>query len=146
MFHLPGGEPVMSGEGHSGWLAAVAFHPQATVLASGAGDAAVKLWSFRRRRCVATLQGGQIAAVLLGSLRPIEQCCRAHFLCYTLSQSVLISGCRGGALCVAPVHMLYCLASKQSAAAAWGTHRLSPTGSITGALSKPRYTGRGCLA
>lgn len=57
MFRLPGGEPVMGGEGHSGWLTAVAFHPLATVLASGAGDAAVKLWSFRRRRCVATLQG-----------------------------------------------------------------------------------------
>ena len=68
MFHLPSGEPVMSGEGHSGWLAAVAFHPQATVLASGAGDAAVKLWSFRRRRCVATLQGDQTTEVLLGSV------------------------------------------------------------------------------
>ena len=30
---------------------------QAEVLASGAGDAAVKLWSFSRRRCMATLHG-----------------------------------------------------------------------------------------
>lgn len=47
---------------------------------------------------------------------------------------MLSSGCRGGALCVAPVHMLYCLASKQSAAAGWGTHGASPTGSVTEAL------------
>lgn len=30
---------------------------QAEVLASGAGDAAVKLWSFSRRRCMVTLHG-----------------------------------------------------------------------------------------
>lgn len=30
---------------------------QAEVLASGAGDAAMKLWSFSRRRCMATLHG-----------------------------------------------------------------------------------------
>lgn len=28
MFHLPSAEPVMGGEGHTGWLSAVAFHPQ----------------------------------------------------------------------------------------------------------------------
>ena len=101
----------MSGEGHAGWLAAVAFHPQArsagrmlpartvqvlfaqsadgprpgaamaslgtgsrpwpdgrgrpapqaTLLASAAGDAAVKLWSFALRRCVCTLRGAGLA-------------------------------------------------------------------------------------
>jgi WD40 repeat protein len=111
MFHLPSGELVMSGEGHAGWLAAVAFHPQArsagrmppartvqvplaqsadgarpgaamaslgtgprprpdgrgrpapqaTLLASAAGDAAVKLWSFALRRCVCTLRGAGLA-------------------------------------------------------------------------------------
>lgn len=45
----------MCGEGHSEWVAGVDFHPSGASLASGGGDGRVKLWSFERQRCVATL-------------------------------------------------------------------------------------------
>jgi len=44
----------MCGEGHKDWVAGIDFHPTGTSLASGSGDATVKLWSFERQRCVAT--------------------------------------------------------------------------------------------
>jgi WD40 repeat protein len=44
----------MCGEGHKDWVAGVDFHPSGTSLASGSGDASVKLWSFEKQRCVAT--------------------------------------------------------------------------------------------
>ena len=35
MYHLPSAEPVVSGEGHTGWLSAVAFHPEARTRVAG---------------------------------------------------------------------------------------------------------------
>lgn len=43
MWHLPGGDLVMCGEGHKDWVAGVDFHPSGTSLASGSGDATVKV-------------------------------------------------------------------------------------------------------
>ena len=45
MHRLPSAEPVMSGEGHTGWLSAVAFHPQACTCA------AVYCFRSRLRNC-----------------------------------------------------------------------------------------------
>ena len=53
---------------------------QAEVLASGAGDAAVKLWRFSRRRCVATLHGDLLSLETL--------CCIIfHYNCPRISWS-----------------------------------------------------------
>jgi sperm-associated antigen 16 protein len=43
LWHLPAGDLIMSGEGHKDWVAAVDFHPSGACLASGAGDAIVKV-------------------------------------------------------------------------------------------------------
>lgn len=45
MWALPQGELIMCGEGHKDWVAAVDFHPSGTSLASGSGDASVKVRS-----------------------------------------------------------------------------------------------------
>jgi hypothetical protein len=41
----------MCGEGHKDWVAGIDFHPTRSGLASGSGDASVKLWSFEKQRC-----------------------------------------------------------------------------------------------
>ncbi|KXZ47989.1 hypothetical protein GPECTOR_31g352 [Gonium pectorale] len=54
MWHMPGGDLIMCGEGHKDWVAGVDFHPAGTCLASGSGDSSVKIWDFEKQRCVAT--------------------------------------------------------------------------------------------
>ena len=55
LWHMPDGDLIMSGEGHTDWVAAVDFHPRGAALASASGDATVKLWDFAQQQCVATL-------------------------------------------------------------------------------------------
>ncbi|KAJ8375671.1 hypothetical protein SKAU_G00062510 [Synaphobranchus kaupii] len=57
MWGLPGGEELMTGEGHSDWLSGCSFHPDGSRLATTGGDAAVKVWDFSLGRCVLTLEG-----------------------------------------------------------------------------------------
>ncbi|GFR41830.1 hypothetical protein Agub_g2605 [Astrephomene gubernaculifera] len=54
MWHMPGGDLIMCGEGHKDWVAGVDFHPAGTCLASGSGDSTVKIWDFEKQRCTAT--------------------------------------------------------------------------------------------
>ncbi|KAG2427437.1 hypothetical protein HXX76_012373 [Chlamydomonas incerta] len=54
MWHMPGGDLIMCGEGHKDWVAGVDFHPAGTCLASGGGDSSVKIWDFEKQRCVTT--------------------------------------------------------------------------------------------
>ncbi|PNH08137.1 Flagellar WD repeat domain-containing protein [Tetrabaena socialis] len=54
MWHMPGGDLIMCGEGHKDWVAGVDFHPAGTCLASGGGDTTVKIWDFEKQRCAAT--------------------------------------------------------------------------------------------
>uniref|UniRef100_A0A7S0QW16 Uncharacterized protein n=2 Tax=Pyramimonas obovata TaxID=1411642 RepID=A0A7S0QW16_9CHLO len=54
MWGLPGGDIIMSGDGHKDWVASVNFHPLGTHLVSASGDCTVKLWSFEKAKCVAT--------------------------------------------------------------------------------------------
>eukprot|EP00798_Chlamydomonas_sp_ICE-L_P032320 gene32320-16891_t len=54
MWHLPGGDLIMCGEGHKDWVAGVDFNPNGTSLASGSGDNTVKIWDFEKQRCVLT--------------------------------------------------------------------------------------------
>ena len=51
---LPNGELIMSGEGHTDWVAGVAFHPRGTILATGSGDHTIKLWDFVNACCTHT--------------------------------------------------------------------------------------------
>lgn len=55
MWHMPGGDLIMCGEGHKDWVAGVDFHPSGVALASGGGEGAVKIWDFAQQRCVLTL-------------------------------------------------------------------------------------------
>ena len=52
---MPGGNLIMSGDGHKDWVAGVAFHPAGTHLASASGDCTVKIWDFAQKRCTVTL-------------------------------------------------------------------------------------------
>ncbi|GLI70980.1 hypothetical protein VaNZ11_016084 [Volvox africanus] len=54
MWHMPGGDLIMCGEGHKDWVAGVDFHPTGTCLASGSGDSTVKIWDFEKQRCTTT--------------------------------------------------------------------------------------------
>ena len=56
---------VTAGMYGSGSVTLISSLLQAEVLASGAGDAAVKLWSFSRRRCMATLHGDLLSLEIL---------------------------------------------------------------------------------
>lgn len=55
MWGLPGGELIMSGDGHRDWVSGVDFHPRGAHLVSCSGDCTVKLWDFEASRCVLTL-------------------------------------------------------------------------------------------
>ena len=48
-------EVIMSGEGHTSWIAAVEFHPPGTHMATASGDTTVKVWDFATATCSATL-------------------------------------------------------------------------------------------
>ena len=48
---------VVTLEGHGDWVAGLAFHPQGTHLATGAGDGVVKIWSATHD----TLAGARLA-------------------------------------------------------------------------------------
>jgi len=56
MWSLPGGDIILSGDGHKDWVAGVNFHPQGTHLVSSSGDCTVKLWSFEQAKCTATFK------------------------------------------------------------------------------------------
>lgn len=46
VWSVPNCDLLMSGEGHRNWVSGVTFHPQGTMLATGAGDNTVKIWDF----------------------------------------------------------------------------------------------------
>jgi len=54
LFHVPNGELIMSGEGHTDWIGGVAFHPKGNFLASASGDGTVKVWDFINACCAYT--------------------------------------------------------------------------------------------
>src|SRR5262245_50674879 len=65
---VPGPSAAQEGralEGHTGWIAAVAFSPDGKTLATGSADPAVKLWDLQAGKAKATLTGhtGAVAAV-----------------------------------------------------------------------------------
>lgn len=62
MWTVPGGELVMSGDGHREWIAGVDFHPSGSHLATCSGDGLVKLWDFASASCAATFSDHTQAA------------------------------------------------------------------------------------
>jgi hypothetical protein len=55
MWSLTGGDLIMSGDGHKGWLSGIDFSPAGRQLATCAEDGCVKIWDFEKSRCVQTL-------------------------------------------------------------------------------------------
>ena len=55
MWSLQGGDLIMSGDGHKGWLSGIDFSPAGRQLATSAEDGMVKVWDFEKSRCVQTL-------------------------------------------------------------------------------------------
>jgi len=47
----PGGELIMSGDGHRDWVSSLMFHPRGTHLATASGDCTVKVWEFASASC-----------------------------------------------------------------------------------------------
>eukprot|EP00762_Andalucia_godoyi_P000031 ANDGO_02375.mRNA.1 Flagellar WD repeat-containing protein Pf20 len=54
LWSLPGGELIMSGEGHKDWVSGCDFHPRGTHLATSSGDGTIKIWDFASASCVST--------------------------------------------------------------------------------------------
>ncbi|XP_077970504.1 sperm-associated antigen 16 protein-like [Styela clava] len=55
MWSLPDGEIIMTGDGHTDWIADCDFHPEGKQLVTGGGDTTVKVWDFAQASCVLTL-------------------------------------------------------------------------------------------
>jgi WD40 repeat protein len=57
LWELESGREVQTLQGHTGYVASVAFTPDGRHLASGSGDGTVKLWEVASAREVQTLRG-----------------------------------------------------------------------------------------
>ncbi|XP_027533837.1 sperm-associated antigen 16 protein isoform X2 [Neopelma chrysocephalum] len=57
MWALPGGNLLMTGEGHTDWLSGCCFRPSGTQLVTSSGDTTVRIWDLSRRGCILTLKG-----------------------------------------------------------------------------------------
>ena len=55
MWALSGGDLIMSGDGHKGWLSGIDFSPSGRQLATCAEDGTLKIWDFEKSKCVLTL-------------------------------------------------------------------------------------------
>ncbi|ORZ31000.1 WD40-repeat-containing domain protein [Catenaria anguillulae PL171] len=56
LWNVPSGELLMTGSGHSDWIADVDFHPKGIHLATASGDMSVKLWDFSKGQASMTLR------------------------------------------------------------------------------------------
>jgi hypothetical protein len=57
VWQVEGYREILTCEGHSNWVCAVAFSPDGQTLASGSFDKTVKLWNLATGQCVKTLSG-----------------------------------------------------------------------------------------
>jgi len=56
-YQVANGQPLLTCQGHTGWVWSVSFHPDGHILASGGNDHKVKLWDTNTGQCLATLEG-----------------------------------------------------------------------------------------
>ncbi len=54
LLRLVSGELIMSGDGHKDFLTSCDFHPSGQFLSTASGDSTVKLWDFKKAKCVGT--------------------------------------------------------------------------------------------
>ena len=57
LWHASDGRPLMTLEGHKGWIWSIAFSPDGKTLVSGSVDYTVRLWDVFSGQCLRTLQG-----------------------------------------------------------------------------------------
>ncbi|HEY9638873.1 MAG TPA: NB-ARC domain-containing protein, partial [Coleofasciculaceae cyanobacterium] len=63
------GQPLLTLQGHQGWIWHLAFSPDGQMLASGSFDASIRLWNVQNGNCLHVLQG-HISAVRSVSFSP----------------------------------------------------------------------------
>ncbi|PIK38766.1 putative sperm-associated antigen 16 protein [Apostichopus japonicus] len=61
MWSIPNGDIIMTGEGHTDWVADCDFRPDGAQLVTGSGDSTVKIWDFSKAECVHTFTDHQHA-------------------------------------------------------------------------------------
>eukprot|EP00057_Strongylocentrotus_purpuratus_P034520 XP_795557.3 PREDICTED: sperm-associated antigen 16 protein [Strongylocentrotus purpuratus] len=61
MWSIPSGDIIMTGEGHTDWIADCDFHPSGSQLVTAGGDGTVKIWDFSKAECVHTFSEHQHA-------------------------------------------------------------------------------------
>ncbi|KAJ8035607.1 Sperm-associated antigen 16 protein [Holothuria leucospilota] len=61
MWAIPNGDIIMTGEGHTDWVADCDFRPDGSQLVTGSGDSTVKIWDFSKAECVHTFTDHQHA-------------------------------------------------------------------------------------
>jgi WD40 repeat protein len=57
LWNAPQGQSVAVFEGHTAWISAVAFSPDASLLASASGDQTIRLWDLKERKPTLVLRG-----------------------------------------------------------------------------------------
>jgi hypothetical protein len=57
VWHIPGGLPMQTIEGHTNEVRSIIFSPDGKTLASGSADQTVRLWEVSSGRCLSTLLG-----------------------------------------------------------------------------------------
>ncbi|KAI9219629.1 WD40-repeat-containing domain protein [Blastocladiella britannica] len=84
LWNIPTGELLMTGSGHTDWIADVDFHPRGNHLATASGDMTIKVWDFAKAQATLSLREHTQAA----------WACRFHESGSTLASGSLDHTCK----------------------------------------------------